>query len=295
MRKLKLTVSGRWYIALTIGLGVTAMLVENNVLYLIESLLLSGLILSGILSERTVYAIEVDIQRRPVAAKSPTQDIIFVSNKKNFPVFCVEIGEWSNGKVTPIAYLPRIGPHTKIQIQSRQIFQNRGIHRWDGLTVSTSYPLGLAKKIKISKMSDERWIWPEILNSDRKKEALGSDGKLKFGISYSEGEIRPKNHDDDSRMIVWPLSVKGTDPVVRMRRSEEHSPHLTLDLRTQSEPHFENLIKTIAQPYHQQNMNTEEGILIVVNVDEKKIIHGKKNVLNFLATVQPSQARGRAS
>ena len=53
-RKLRLTITGRWFVALTILLGVAAIMVGNNVFYLLESFLLGAMILSGVLSEITI-------------------------------------------------------------------------------------------------------------------------------------------------------------------------------------------------------------------------------------------------
>src|SRR4051812_25592145 len=98
MRRLQITIAGRWFLALTIALGVVSLASGNNVIYLIESLLLSGLILSGILSERAISGLTVDIIRKPALAGAPNRDLVRVKNRKKHPIFCVEIGEWRNGE-----------------------------------------------------------------------------------------------------------------------------------------------------------------------------------------------------
>jgi uncharacterized protein (DUF58 family) len=290
-RKLRLTTAGKWYIALTIGLGVTAMLAENNVLYLIESLLLSGLILSGILSERTVYAIHVEVRRYPVAANQAAQDTLVVSNKKKFPIFCVEIGEWCDGKLITSAYIPYIGPLARVTTKSKQVYPKRGTQHWDGMAIATSYPLGLARKINVRFNSGKRTVWPEVIGRNNKARSMSSETAYRIGSTFSDGEIRTKTYEDDSRMIVWPLSAKGTDPVVRVRRNENRSAHLVLDLRTSPGEDFEKAIQVIALPYHLLDANSEESTLQVISAAGRTVIRGKKDILDYLAIVQPSKAK----
>lgn len=294
-RKLRLTTSGKWYIALTIGLGVTAMLAENNVLYLIESLLLSGLILSGILSERTVHAVSVEIRRNRVAANLPAQDVIIVSNKRRFPVFCVEIGEWANGKLKTTAYVPYIGPLSKISVRSKQVYSPRGTHHWEGIAIATSYPLGLARKINIHTAAGKRIVWPEVLTQKLNSRITQPENSSRVGSVFSEGEIRSKTFEDDARMIVWPLSAKGTDPVVRVRRNESRSANLILDLRSSSGDHFEKIIQTTALPFHRLDANSEGGTLQVIGPSGKTVIRGKKEILDYLATVRPIESKKAAA
>jgi uncharacterized protein (DUF58 family) len=290
-RKLRLTTSGKWYIALTIGLGVTAMLAEINALYLIESLLLSGLILSGILSERTVHAVHVEIRRNRVSAKLPAQDTVIVVNKKKFPIFCVEIGEWTQGKQKTIAYIPYIGPLSKIAIKSKQAYSMRGLHHWEGIAIATSYPLGLARKINIHINSGKRIVWPELLTHSSKNRTTHPENSARIGSIFSEGEIRSKTYEDDARMIVWPLSAKGSDPVVRVRRNESRSAHLVLDLRTISGEAFEKAVQVTALPFHKLDLNSEGGVLQVISTSGRTVIRGKREILDYLATVQPTESK----
>jgi hypothetical protein len=108
IRKLEVTRSGKWYIALTIALGVTALASGNNAIYLMESLLLAGLILSGVLSERQVSAVRVEFLRVQAKSGEATSDWIIVRNLGKRTLFCLEIGEWKEGAFRSLAFFPKV-------------------------------------------------------------------------------------------------------------------------------------------------------------------------------------------
>lgn len=295
LRKLEVTIPGRWYLALTIALGVVALISANNVLYLIESLLLSGLIFSGILSERTLSAVRVDIQRLPASARGSSPDRIRIHNLKKFPVFCLEIGEWRKGEFTPLAYVPRLGPQSQVTLPSRQIFESRGLHRWEGFAIATSYPFGFARKLKLVPSGGERIIWPPRLPSQRGKlhQALNpTDRSTQWqGQDHSEGEIRDYTPDDDYRQILWTLSAKGTDPVVRTQSAREKNPEVQLDLRADPGESFERRVVQAAHHFYASDEAAQTGTLILLEEAGRKRIQGKHRALNELAQVQPVGAR----
>jgi uncharacterized protein (DUF58 family) len=290
-RRLQLSIAGRWFVALTIALGVIAMGTGNNVIYLIESLLLSGLILSGVLSERGISAIEFDIQRQPAIAGTVSRDRVRARNRRRFTLFAIEIGEWSNGAFVPLAYIPKLGGGAEVIVPSRQHFEHRGSHRWEALAVATSYPFGLARKIRIIHSVGMRLVWPENAHGKRPVRQPSAEGAgARAGSDLADAEVRPWNQDDDSRMIVWTLSAKGSGPVVRVRKSEQPSPDVTLDLRARAGPddEFERRVRASAQPFYQLGDNIAGGTLTIVREGgERRRFHGRTQALNQLALAQP--------
>ena len=290
-RKLEVTIPGRWYIALTIALGVVALTSGNNVLYLIESLLLSGLILSGVLSERTIAGVDCSIRRIPATAGSPAEDQITLTNTRNAPLFCVEVGEWREKEFFPIAYIPLIPARRSARVVSHRIYETRGTHAWQGLGIATSYPFGFARKVRFLDEPGERLVWPK--RADRSKgldAAESAKSGMQFGQDIADGEVRPFTQDDDCRMIIWTLSSKGTGPQVRVRRSDRSEPQVTLDLRGLPGPDFEKKVMAAAQPFHEQQEASETGTLVLIGYGGKKRITGKIAALNRLAMVQAESA-----
>lgn len=290
MRRLSITVAGRWYVALTIGLGVAALASGNNVVYLIESLMLSGLIFSGILSERTVAAIEIETIRAQAVAGEECSDRIRVRNTSRAPIFCVEIDEWHDKKYQPLAYVPRIEPHGSVVVPAGRAFAQRGSHRWDGYAVATSYPFGFARKIRIEKESGSRLVWPARLGMRHGDHRDAHGERQAFaGTDVAEAEVRPYVIGDDPRLIVWTLSARGTEPMVRLRRRNQGSATATLDLRQGSGEAFENAIREAARQFHEQETEGEAVLTLVGRRGTRKV-RGRKQALDQLALIEPEGA-----
>jgi len=284
MRRLEVTFAGYWYTALTIGLGVVALVSGNNVLYLIESLLLCGMIFSGVLSERSVAALEVEVQRVHALAGTQTHDVIRVRNRSKFSLFCIEVGEWRESGFACSAFIPRIEARAEIRILSKMEFHQRGIHRWEGLAIATSYPFGLARKVRILGGPGERLIWPEKTQANTPMLAAGEGASGRSGQEFSEGEVRPYTYEDDCRNIVWTLSEKGTGPMVRNRKSKQAQARVVLDLRTEPGADFENEVIRVAQNFHRQQ--DDQGSLIVIDHSGSRTFQGRVAALNQLAIVR---------
>jgi len=284
IRRLEVTRSGKWYIALTIALGVTALASGNNAIYLIESLLLAGLIHSGIQSEKQVSAVRVEFIRVQAKAKEPTSDWIVVHNEQKRTLFCLEIGEWQNGSFRTLAFFPKIKGNETARVRSTQEILRRGTYRWDGFAIATSYPFGFAKKIKVVRKPGERIVWPTPISIRRKNGTalVGERGNRNPEIDVVEGEIRKYDWNDDARLIVANQSIRGLGPMVRNRRPVLKEPEVILDLRKESGEAFENSVRKASSHFYQ----SENADLILLNGQGRKKVLGKQASLTALALVE---------
>jgi uncharacterized protein (DUF58 family) len=290
IRRLEVTRSGKWYIALTIALGVTALASGNNAIYLIESLLLAGLILSGIQSERQVSAVRIEFIRVQAKAKEPISDWIVVHNEGKRMLFCLEIGEWKNGVFHTLAFFPKIRGNETARTRSSQEIFHRGTYRWDGFAIATSYPFGFARKIKVVRKPGERVVWPTPISLRRKEgpTSVGERGNRNAEIDIVEGEIRKYEWNDDARMIVANQSIRGLGPMVRNRRPVLKEPEIILDLRKDQGEAFENAVRKAASHFYL----AENADLILLNGQGRKKVIGKQAALTALALVEPERKAG---
>jgi hypothetical protein len=261
----------------------------NNSIYVIESLLLSGLILSGILSEQVIVSVDVEIRRDHAIASSQFSngDHIIITNFKNRHLFCIEIGEWIHGDYIPIGWLSHLKPKQTVTIKSTRVYKSRGIHSWSAIAIATQYPFGFARKIRFKLSSGERIVWPPFQDQEKLLPSEQSIQKQvkRAGTTLQQNEVRPMLPEDDFNSIVWTLSSKGSDPVVRMRRSEDPSPEVVLDIRCQPGPTFEKKVSSAALPFYRTQEN-HSGTLIILGSSGKKILHGRIAILNKLAVIQ---------
>ena len=292
-RRLEVTLAGRWFLALTIALGVVGLISGKNGLYLIESLLLAGLILSGVLSERSISGLHLDFSRGKAIAGELSDDWILVRNIRRFPIFCVEIGEWRESRFHRIAYIEHLAPGASIRIRCGQILPARGHHTWSGFAFATSFPFGFARKIKVIPHEGSRVVWPARPPRSERSVALShqSNGQ-RFGSDIAEGEIRPFTLDDDPRMIVWTLSARGLGPMVRVRRSERPEPESRIDLRQASGEEFEREVSRAAKPFFDTENIEASGTLLLISSQGVRRFQGHRRCLDQLALCS---AEGKAA
>lgn len=287
-RRIEITLAGKWYIALTLGLGIVGITSGNNIIYVIESLLLAGLILSGVLSEQTVSQIDIRLQTRNSAAKQTTADTYVLTNTGSRTLFCVEVGRWEKKKFISEGFISRIGPRASIRVHSDRTYPKRGQYRWDGIAIATGFPFGFAKKIRIipSHQSSNRIIWPEVLSDQAlRKLAASAKPKSHVGEEFAEGEVRPYQWEDDSRNILWAKSLPPHVILMRPRRSDTKSAQIILDLRKISDPEIlETEIKIAAQPFHKG-----DGSLTLLSQKGREILGNRVAALNRLSLVTLSE------
>lgn len=279
VRRIEVSRAGKWYILLTIALGVVALVSGNNVIYLIESLLLSGLILSGVVSEQAISAVRIEFILMQAKAESPTHDYLAVTNRTRRSLFCLEIGEWENGKFITLGFIPYIGPKKTYRLRSEQIIKKRGIHHWDGFAIATSYPFGFAKKIKVVRTKGSRIVWPEAITTPQSRSDFQNSrlGQKKSELEIIDGELRSYDISDDARLVIAKQSAKGGIPLVRNRRAVMREPEVTFDIRL---PRYENELNQIASFFYR----APESELILIDEQGRKKYRGRLLALNILAT-----------
>jgi uncharacterized protein (DUF58 family) len=297
-RRLHVTVSGRWYLILTIGLGVVALMTGNNVLYLLESFLLGGLILSGVLSEQAIAAIDLRVRRRASIAKKKSFDRIEIENRSRLALYSVEIGEWRFGRFERLALLPHIEPRGRVILEVPRVFERRGIHAWQGLACATAYPFGLARKVRFVPDSGERVVWPEDLGSTTQASSQASSSKTQGAEGYSspsvnrrltlgeaaDGEVRSYQTGDDLRDAIWSLSLVRDEPLLRARAMDKSRRSEILDLR-QDRLTSESLEKRLAE-LATLVYRDELQALTVLSQDSRKRFESPSKILDLLALTE---------
>ena len=278
-RHLEVSTGGRWYIALTLLVGIAAVNSGNNVIYLVESLLLSMLIFSGVLSEFAVRGVEVSRRvGRAIAGKS-VPDRIDIYNSSKFPVFCLEISEWRGNVFHPIAFLPHIAAKERITINSAQIINQRGKRHWDGYAVATSFPFGFGRKSRMIKFPGERIVWPH----GEKDHRLGVEKTKLNSAEYLEGELRELSQEEDMRLIHWPTTMRRGGLVGRVRDYGKEPILVELLVRA-GDPSFEKKISKAAGCFY--SAHSTARVLLIKTENNSKTINGRSAALDALAVLE---------
>ncbi len=220
-RRLELSTGGGWYLVFTLLLGIFAIQSNNNVLYLLESLLLSSLLVSGVLSEWTVSRIQVARLLTQASAGSESADRLLVQNRGWLPLYCVEIGEWDGKNFDSLVFLLLVPGRARLRVRSRQRLQARGKHSFQGLAVATSFPFGLARKLRILEEPGSRIVWPAAI-----EEKLGARPQLPAEEwDHLLGELEEVPAGSDLQRVHWPSSARTlalyARPLCRLASEEE--------------------------------------------------------------------------
>jgi uncharacterized protein (DUF58 family) len=218
------TREGWWCLAVTVGLGVIAMNTGNNLLYLLEAMVLSLIIVSGLLSEQSVRGVRV-VVRPPddIYAGLPCVIAARLKNTKH------RRASFSVGLDRPaprerLAYVERLGAGEERLVTWEETFPRRGRHRLPGVRVSTRFPFGLF--VKASQPTGEADVIvyprkvappPELL---RQAGGIGSSPARRRGRGHDLHDLRGYRPGDDPRLIHWRVTARTGALTVRELEAE---------------------------------------------------------------------------
>ena len=225
-RTLQLTREGKYFIALTIGIGLAAINTGNNLLYLLLGWLLSVIVASGILSDVCLRAVR--ITRKPPAriyANQPFLMELTASNeKKRFASYSLEVEDICRGhRVDKRCYFLKLPEGKRQHTTYRHTISRRGLYHFEGFRISTKFPFGLFRKSRHTETSDEILVLPSTHAvtcprpkgqhiGDTQSHAVGRRGEF-FGLrEYRDG--------DDRRSIHWRSTARRGKLLVREYEDE---------------------------------------------------------------------------
>lgn len=212
-RKLSFTRLGRWYTALTVGIGLAAINTGNNLLFLVLGLLLASIVVSGILSEQSLKGVRVE-RRLPSSATAGEPALIglFAHNRKRrAPSFSLELRE-KGGDVAGRGFLVVLAAGQAQEIAYRFTPQRRGRHLFAQLEVATKAPFGLFEKSRPIDAAGELVVFPRrvsappVVASQLARE--GERPQERAGQGLELHSLRDHRQGEDSRTIHWKSSAR---------------------------------------------------------------------------------------
>jgi uncharacterized protein (DUF58 family) len=237
-RRLAFTRMGRWYTALTIGIGLAATNTGNNLLFLVLGLLLASIIVSGILSEQTLRGVHVE-RRLPAVATAGQPALIGLrarNGKKRAPSFSLEIRE-RGGDVAGHGFLVLLPASESGEVAYRFLPQRRGLYRFRQLEVATRAPFGLFEKSRPLDVPGEMVVFPRVVLAPRlSAQSLARAGEQpedRIGLGLEVHSLRDHRPGEDARSIHWKSSARA-GRLIAVDREQERRKRIcvVLDHRT---------------------------------------------------------------
>ncbi len=307
-RRLRLTREGKYFIAITIGIGLAAVNTGNNLLYLLLGWMLSSIIASGILSETTLRKLRVE-RRAPaqVFANRPFLMEVAIENpKKHFSSYSVEVEDVMADKpLDKRCYFLKVPSGRTQRTSYRHTFSKRGLYEFDGFALATRFPFGLFRKSRRLEQPGKIVVFPEIrpvtLPPPRARN-LGAVATNRVGRRGEFFGLREYRDGDDQRSIHWRTSARAGRLLVR-EFEDEAQRHVTLMLDDalpeqptgddrQALERAISVTASLASAYITQSY----AVRLVTRQDVVKFAHGPVQlirILTYLALLQPTHSGRR--
>jgi uncharacterized protein (DUF58 family) len=311
-RKLRITREGKFFILLTLSVGLAAINTGNNLLYLLLGMLLALIVVSSIMSELSLRDLTV-VRRLPARAQVGRPHLVEIevhNHKKRVPSYAIEIEDLRAGQpADKRCFFLKISPDSAQVAAYRRTPARRGRDRHVGFRVATRFPFGLFEKSRELRSEGELIIYPAIdpvkLPPEHAGRLSGDRGSPGRGIGDEIIGVCPMRDGDDPRDVYWRKSTVAGQLVLRERAHETHRQiTLVLESTYQDAPpdeawtaRFERRIRDVASRAV-AHLRRGDGVTLMTTAGDRvradKSV-GADPVLRLLALLLPTRASGRAA
>ncbi len=226
-RRLKFTREGKYFVALTLGIGFAAINTGNNLLYLLLGMMMSLILGSGVLSEFSLGGLTV--RRMPpdrVFAGSPFLMGIALRNPRRWlPSFSIEVEDMLLGKALERRCYFLKTPAGRTQRTSyRHSFDRRGAYAFSGFRVSTRFPFTFFRKSREVTSQEEVLVFPQVFPvtpPQSETQAQTEQHSMRLDRRGDFFALREYQEGDDPRDIHWRKSARQGRLVVRQHEDQQ--------------------------------------------------------------------------
>ena len=191
----------------------------NNLLYLLLSMLLALIVVSGILSEQCIRGLTLaPVAPDEIFARRPALLAARVHNGKRWaPSYSITVEVMdSAGRVI---YVPKLEAGADRTVTWEGTFTARGRQRLPGVRVATRFPFGLFLKAGLPARAEEIVVYPALVAiPDMRERASAGNGAAALprrGRGDDVYNLREYRPGDDQRFIHWRSSAKTGELIVR--------------------------------------------------------------------------------
>jgi uncharacterized protein (DUF58 family) len=235
-RRVRATREGKWYVGITLGVGLAAINTGNNLLYLLLGMLLSLIVISGVMSEISLRHLTV-VRRLPARAQVGRPHLVEIevyNSKGKVPSYAIEVEDLRAGQpADKRCFFLKISPMSAQVAAYRRTPQRRGVDHHIGFRVAPRSPFGHFEKSREIGGGGDLVIYPAVdpirLGRDDAGRATGGNGAIGRGGGDEIAGVRPERQGDDPRDIYWRKSTMESARVMR-ERARETCPEVRLAL-----------------------------------------------------------------
>ncbi|NPB07167.1 MAG: DUF58 domain-containing protein [Aquificae bacterium] len=216
--RVRVNKAGKLFILLTVLLGVAAVNTGNNLLYLVVSLMLASMLVSGVSSYLNLKNLRISVKPpRELYARRPARLKVFVKTAHRCPSYLVSVG--ANGGE---ALLPKVGPEAQeYELTFRP--ERRGLLEKVKLRVSSEFPFGFFERYYELELPVRAVVFPEPISSPGPATLLGgqAEGYASERSGFEEvKDLRPYR-GEPLKLVHWKVSAKRGELTVKNAYSYE--------------------------------------------------------------------------
>jgi uncharacterized protein (DUF58 family) len=309
-RTLRPTRAGWIFFGLTLGVGLAALNTGNNLMYMVLSLLLSFLVLSGVLSESALRGIRVRrlLPGELVAEQETSIGVELSNQQRRVPSFAVVVEDvirvGALERPAGRAFALRIAPGASELRSYRFAPPARGPLQFVGFKVATRFPFGLFSKALWMEAPRETLVFPALhtlraLAAEPGPPHRGETHGGHSGQSPESAGLRSYAPGDPFRRVHWRASLRRGALLVRDQEQERVGEQL-VRLRTRGAlpgAGFEAAVRRAASEVAE---HLAAGLRVGLRTDAARLqpasgVPQRRRLLAFLATVAPDADDARRS
>jgi uncharacterized protein (DUF58 family) len=291
------------FFALTFGVGFAALNTGNNLLYLVLSLMLAFLVLSGALSESALRGITVQriLPGEIFTDASHLVALDIANSQRRVPAFALVIEDLAemlgSDAIRPLGrvFVLRIAPQATERRFYSLRWPQRGVLRLKGFRISTRYPFGLFSKSLELKRPAEALVYPglDLLAMETRRRSE-EEGRATVPMPAPGSEIsglRDFRAGDPLRRVHWRASLRRGSLVVREGEGE-HRTEQEIRLRTQGAEPGDAFEAAVRRAASEAVALLDAGASVSLCTDSHRFAAAdgpvqRARLLSFLAQVAP--------
>lgn len=235
-RRLKFTREGKFFVGITLGVGIAAINTANNLLYLLLGLLLALMVVSGIMSEISLRDLTV-VRRLPLRAQVGRPHLVEIevfNHKGRVPSYAIEVEDLrENQPADKRCFFLKISPKSAQIAAYRRTPTKRGRDHHVGFRIATRFPFGLFEKSREISSEGDLVIYPAVdpvrLPPSPPGRKLGQEAVVGRGHGEDFFGVKVLRDGEHPRDVHW-RKTAAIGQLVARERAREARPDITLTL-----------------------------------------------------------------
>jgi uncharacterized protein (DUF58 family) len=227
-RHRKMTLEGMMFVLLTVIIGLAALNTGANLMYLVLSMMLCLLILSGVISSLTLTGIKVKriAPQITVAGEAQLARLEIRNSKPIFGSYSLRFMDIDRDtRSYGSGYIFHIPRRKNRSVSYYLLFPRRGLYTLEHIRVGSRFPFGFFERAIDFKLPHQVLVYPRLVDVASMVQGRSIEGgeleSTRKGVGTSLYGIREYTPQDSARWIHWKVSARARKIMIREFEKEE--------------------------------------------------------------------------